>query len=260
MVTVIDHLLPLSKYPLKAPYIMTPTEITFHNTYNDAPAINEANYMVGNSNATSFHDVVDDKEVRHCIPYDRNAWHAGDGNGRGNRHSIGVEICYSKSGGERYRKAELNAIDHISNLMIRFGIPISKVKTHQERNGKYCPHRMLDEGRVGWFKDELEKAAARKKGNLKGTDSTDYAGKVEIIVNKYNKVVTYQFGTNLAHDMVDILCSLGYKADLRFDGLQGLVHIETEHRQGNELDKLTAQMDAKGIKYFYTQCDEPWQF
>lgn len=85
-------------------------------------------------------------------------------------------------------------------------------------------------------------------------------GKVEIIVDKYNKVVTYQFGTNLAHDMVDILCSLGYKADLRFDSAQGLCHIETEHRQGNDLDKLTSQMDAKDIKYFYTQSESPWQF
>lgn len=260
MVNVIDHLVSPSKYPLKAPYKMTPTEITFHNTYNDAPAINEAKYMVGNDLAVSYHDAVDDKEVRHCIPYDRNAWHAGDGNGRGNRNSIGVEICYSMSGGERYRKAELNAIDHISNLMIRFGIPISKVKTHQERNGKYCPHRMLDEGRVGWFKAELEKAVARKKGNLKDSDSKDYAGKVEIIVNKYNKVVTYQFGIALAKDLCDILNGLGYASELRFTGTNGLIHVETEHRQGNELDKLTAQMDAKGIKYFYTQSEEHWQF
>lgn len=249
-----------SRWEVVAPYPMTPTEITFHNTYNDASASAEVRNVRNNSKGTGFHTAVDDKEVQQVIPFNRNAWHAGDGNGRGNRHSIGVEICYSRSGGERYRKAELNAIDHISDLMIRFGIPISKVKTHQERNGKYCPHRMLDDGRVGWFKGEIEKAVARKKGNLNGTGSTDYTGKVEIIVNKYNKVVTYQFGTNLAHDMVDILCSLGYKADLRFDSAQGLCHIETEHRQGNDLDKLTAQMDAKGIKYFYTQSESPWQF
>lgn len=231
-----------------APYPMNPTEITFHNTYNDASASAEVRNVRNNSKGTSFHSAVDDKEVQQVVPFNRNAWHAGDGNGRGNRHSIGVEICYSMSGGTRYRKAELNAIDHISDLMIKFNIPIEKVKTHQERNGKYCPHRMLDEGRVGWFKNELVKAVQSKKNG------------VVIEVNKFSKVVTYQFGSHLAHDFVDILCSLGYKADLRFDSAQGLVHVETDHRQGNELDKFTAQMDAKGIKYFYTNTEGHWNF
>lgn len=212
MVNVIDHLVSPSKYPLKAPYKMTPTEITFHNTYNDAPAINEAKYMVGNDSATSFHDAVDDKEVRHCIPYDRNAWHAGDGNGRGNRNSIGVEICYSMSGGERYRKAELNAIDHISNLMIRFGIPISNVKTHQERNGKYCPHRMLDEGRVNWFKDELVKAVEKKKGGKKAMKWTMKTGGI---------------GVNLAQEVISKLAEFQTKGELVYTG-DGIFYLQCE--------------------------------
>ncbi|OTZ47998.1 N-acetylmuramoyl-L-alanine amidase [Bacillus thuringiensis] len=146
------------------PNWMNPTEITFHNTYNDASASAEVRNVRNNSTGTSFHTAVDDFEVQQVVPFDRNAWHAGDGTyGAGNRNSIGVEICYSMSGGERYRKAELNAIEHISDLMVRFNIPISKVKTHQERNGKYCPHRMLDEGRVGWFKEQCERRANEKR-------------------------------------------------------------------------------------------------
>ncbi|HDR3409890.1 N-acetylmuramoyl-L-alanine amidase, partial [Bacillus cereus] len=34
---------------------------------------------------------------------------------------------------------------------------------------------------------------------------------------------------------------------------QGLVYFETDYRQGNELDKVTAWLDAKGLKYFYTK-------
>lgn len=232
-----------------APYSMTPTEITFHNTYNDASALNEVKNVFNNSTGTSFHTAVDDKEVQQVIPFNRNAWHSGDGgSGAGNRKSIGVEICYSKSGGERYRKAELNAIDHISDLMVKFNIPISKVKTHQERNGKYCPHRMLDEGRVGWFKAQCEKKANEKRNG------------VVIEVNKLSKVVTYQFGSDKAHMMVDILIKLGYKSDLRIDPANGLVHVETDHRQGNELDIFTAQMDALRIKYFYTVVEGNWNF
>ncbi|MED2753725.1 N-acetylmuramoyl-L-alanine amidase [Bacillus thuringiensis] len=148
-------LVPESRYSVLCPYPMTPTEITFHNTYNDASALNERHNVANNSAGTSFHIAVDDKEAIQLIPFNRNAWHAGDGNGQGNRYSIGVEICYSKSGGERYQQAVWNAILVIRQLMDMFNIPISKVKTHQERNGKYCPHRMINEGRVKWFKQQL---------------------------------------------------------------------------------------------------------
>ncbi|WP_103623547.1 N-acetylmuramoyl-L-alanine amidase [Bacillus thuringiensis] len=236
-------LVPESRYSVLCPYEMNPTEITFHNTYNDAPAINERNNVANNSTGTSFHVAVDDKEAIQLIPYNRNAWHAGDGaNGRGNRHSIGVEICYSLSGGDRYRKAELNAIKVIRQLMDQFNIPIERVKTHQERNGKYCPHRMLDEGRVSWFKSQLTQASQKED---KG---------VEIIVNKFNKVVTYEFGVNLIPDMVQMMDQLGFTTKIVSRGdRQGLVYFETDYRQGNELDKATAWLDAKGLKYYYTK-------
>ena len=87
-----------SKYNIKCPYQMAADTITVHNTANDATAENEVKYMIGNSNQVSFHVAVDDKEAVQGIPFDRNAWHAGDGNGRGNRNSIAVEICYSNQG------------------------------------------------------------------------------------------------------------------------------------------------------------------
>ncbi|TKH80026.1 N-acetylmuramoyl-L-alanine amidase [Bacillus cereus] len=240
-----------SRYDALCPYEMNPTEITFHNTYNDAPAINERNNVANNSTGTSFHIAVDDKEAIQLIPFNRNAWHAGDGaNGRGNRHSVGIEICYSQSGGERYRKAELNAIEVIAQLMVQFDIPISKVKTHQERNGKYCPHRMLDEGRVQWFKNQCVNRAS----SIKIPNKTQEAGKVEIIVDKFNKVVTYEFGTALVPEMLGMMDSLGYESRIISGGdKQGLVRFETNYRQGNELDRATAWLDAKGLKYFYTK-------
>lgn len=242
MMEIKKMLVPESRYGVLCPYEMNPTEITFHNTYNDAPAINERNNVANNSTGTSFHIAVDDKEAIQLIPFNRNAWHAGDGtNGRGNRHSIGVEICYSLSGGDRYRKAELNAIKVIRQLMDTFNIPISRVKTHQERNGKYCPHRMLDEGRVEWFKSQL-------------TQTSQNNEEVEIIVNKYNKVVTYEFGTALVPTVVQMMDVLGYESRIVSVGnKQGLIRFETDYRQGNELDRATAWLDAKGLKYYYTK-------
>lgn len=159
------NLVEASKYGTKCPNTMTPKYITFHNTYNDASAHNEIAYMIRNDNQVSFHVAVDEKEAVQGIPFDRNAWHCGDGNGAGNRQSIGIEICYSKSGGDRYYKAENNAAIIIAQLMKQYNIPINNVRTHQSWNGKYCPHRMLDEGRLQRF-IEMVKKAYGGEGNL----------------------------------------------------------------------------------------------
>lgn len=136
-----------SKYSIKCPYEMEAEFIVVHNTSNDAPAINEVNYMANNNQKVSFHIAVDDKEAIQAIPFDRNAFHAGDGtNGKGNRKGIAVEICYSKTGGERFEKAKGNAIDVIVSILKERNWDISRVKKHQDFSGKYCPHRILDEG------------------------------------------------------------------------------------------------------------------
>ena len=142
-----QNLVSRGKYNIKCPYSMKAESITVHNTWNDASADNEVKYMIGNNNKVSFHIAIDDKEAVQGIPFDRNAWHAGDGNGKGNRSSIGVEICHSKSGGERFAKAERNAAELIASMLKERGWGIDRVKKHQDWSGKYCPHRTLD---LGW--------------------------------------------------------------------------------------------------------------
>lgn len=150
-----------NKQSLKCQYAMKAEYITVHNTYNDASANNEVQYMISNSNQVSYHFAVDDKEVVQGIPLDRNAWHCGDGQGAGNRKSIGIEICYSKSGGTKYYQAEGLAIQFIAQLLKERGWGIDRVKKHQDWSGKHCPHRILDEGRWQSFlnaiKTELNK-------------------------------------------------------------------------------------------------------
>ena len=103
------QLVPKNKWNIKCPNTMKPQYITVHNTANDASAKNEIAYMTRNNHATSYHYAVDDKEIIQAVPDNRNAWHCGDGNGKGNMTSIDVEICYSKRGGERYVKSEEKA-------------------------------------------------------------------------------------------------------------------------------------------------------
>lgn len=139
---------PTSKYSIKCPYEMTPEFIIVHNTANDASAMSEVSYMLGNNNKVSFHAAVDNERVVTGIPFNRNTWNAGDGgSGKGNRKGIAIEICYSKSGGERFEKSEDNAAAYIAYLLRQYGWGIEKVSKHQDYSGKYCPHRTLD---MGW--------------------------------------------------------------------------------------------------------------
>ena len=148
MVNIRQNLVDESKYSIKCPYDMDPEFIVVHNTANDASAENEISYMKSNDNKVSFHYAVDDIEIVQGILENRNAWHAGDGGeGQGNRKGISVEICYSKSGGERFDKAEENAAEFIASKLKEKGWGIDKVKKHQDFANKYCPHRTLD---LGW--------------------------------------------------------------------------------------------------------------
>lgn len=158
-----QNLIDKSKYSLKCPNKLTVKYIVVHNTANDASAENEITYMKSTNVSTSFHFAVDDKEIVQGIPLERNAWHAGDGaNGKGNRYGIGIEICYSKSGGERFLRAEINAAKLIAYLLKKYELDISAVITHQSCSGKYCPHRTLA---IGWdrFIDMIKNELGGKK-------------------------------------------------------------------------------------------------
>lgn len=168
-ITVRKNLVASSKYTVKCPYSLDAKYITFHNTANDASADAEIRYMIGNTSSTSYHFAVDDKEVVQGIPTDRNAWHCGDGDGvnSGNRTSIGVEVCYSKSGGGKYKAAEKLAIKFIAQLLKERGWGVDRVRKHQDWSGKYCPHRVLAEGR--W--EEVKAAIAAELKALGGKTS-----------------------------------------------------------------------------------------
>ncbi len=181
MLPITQNLAPQSKWSIKCPYAMKPKYIVVHNTANDASARNEIAYMISNDAQVSFHYAVDDKEIVQGIPDNRNAWHASDGaTGQGNRNGIAVEICYSKSGGLRFDKAEENAAPLIAMLMKMYNIPITNVKRHYDfaPDHKYCPHRTMDKG---WerFLNMVRKAAgiattATSTPETKPTTTTKY--------------------------------------------------------------------------------------
>lgn len=196
MVNIRQNLVDGKKWGIKCPYKMEPKFVVIHNTANDAPAENEIAYMRRNDNEVSFHYAVDDKEVVQGILEDRNAWHAGDGSkGEGNRYGIAIEICYSKSGGEKFEKAEKNAAELAAEIMKHYGWGIDRLKKHQDFDDKNCPHRTLD---LGW-----DRFVDMVKDFLDGKEP-------EAPVDELNEVKTDMFlNKNVKGQIIDI----GLKVD-----------------------------------------------
>ena len=178
-------MIPSSKYSVKSPYSMTPKYITIHNTSNSAPAQNEISYMKNNNNATSYHVCVDEKYVIQAIPFNRNAWHAGDGaNGTGNRYSIGIEIARSTGDINLFKQAEQNCAMYVAQLLKNYGWGIDRVKRHKDWSGKQCPHRTME---LGWtrflnmIQTELDKLNG--KTTVTTTSSIKIGDKVKVNPN-----------------------------------------------------------------------------
>ena len=181
-----QNLVSSSKHSIKCPYYRNEVRyVVIHNTYNDAPAKNEVSYHNSNNNQVSFHIAVDDIEAIQCVDFSRNTWSCGDGaNGQGNRYGISLEICYSKSGGNKYTQAEENAVYVAARLLHQYGLGIDKLKQHADFANKNCPHRIRDEkrwdgfvGRVQWVLDEIKKgnidnALSSGTTSVKGTTTT----------------------------------------------------------------------------------------
>jgi len=206
---VMQNFVPASKYKIKCPNAMVPEFLVVHNTANDASAANEIAYMIRNDNQTSFHFAVDNKEIIQGIPENRNAWHAGDGNGPGNRKGISIEICYSLSGGPKFIAAEKLAARFIAAKLKEKGWDISKVKKHQDFSGKYCPHRTLD---MGWQRflemvkremKQVEKAKVIVAGQE--CDAIIYEGKTYVEVRKPFELAGFKVNYNAKTKMTEIV-------------------------------------------------------
>ena len=173
--SIVNMWTPSSMFNVKAPYAMSPKYLTIHNTGNTASARNEGSYMNSNWNQTSYHVAIDNKEAVQLIPFNRNAWHAGDGQGQGNRASIGIEICFSMDNGysgsmsERYLQAQENTTLYAANVLLQFKWGVDRLKQHWHWSRKDCPHKMRAHGYWDWFVRRVQQHMnAIKKGTSTG--------------------------------------------------------------------------------------------
>ena len=256
MVEIKKNLVPTSKYDIKCPYSMTPIGITVHNTANDATAMNEINYMIRNDAYNSFHYAVDDKEIVQGLPLDRNGFHASDGaNGTGNRKTIGIEICYSKSGGDRFIKAEQNAVDLIVYLIKKYKWNISCVKRHYDYapDKKYCPHRTMDLGWERFLKMISDKLEDKPTPQPTPSNKIEVGSKVKITTMSPYKYwvaddVQVKYGIYQIREDVNAGNDFEWKDNGIPEACVDLVH--SDGRKRSDSDKVHAK---KGDKFVFAK-------
>lgn len=193
---------------------MTPTEITYHQTSNNAPAINERNYLNNRTDKVyiSFHIVVDEKETIECLPLTVGAWACGDGStGAGNTKSINVEIARSTHEDLNIRNAAIdNGARVIAKLMKDYNIPLNKVKSHYDRSKKNCPHDIR--GRYGETKfrnliqkyyDELNGSAPATTTGFKVGDKVKVKLSAMTYANSTQTIPSYVKGSEYTVGRID---------------------------------------------------------
>lgn len=147
---IIKNHIPFSTAYNRRPNLtMQPTTITIHSTGNaKSTAKNERAWLENPSNdrTASWHYVVDENTIIEAIPPNYVAWHAGDGNGQGNRASIGIEMCES---GDR-AKVLAKTKELIKHLMATYNI--RKVVRHYDWTKKNCPRILNADGKwTDWY-------------------------------------------------------------------------------------------------------------
>lgn len=158
---------------------MTPEGIVVHNTAGTASAREEAAAMIASTAATSFHVVIDEAEAVECIPFARNAWHAGDGAaGYANRHLIGLEIARSMdTASTRFDQAEANAALYIAHICRQYGWTSAQLHQHNWYSSTACPHRTKTHWQTFLAQvDECIAALESGGGASEGAGSTAGAG------------------------------------------------------------------------------------
>lgn len=210
--------------------------ITVHttgNTSKGADAQAHANLQSRNGvRVASWHLQVDDKEAIQSFDYDVSCFHAGDGRGDGNMHSIGVEACVNSDG--NYKKTIENTANVVAQIAKQENIPVENIKQHNDWSGKNCPREIrANKDGISWtdfinmVKEEMgqkpsKAPASTSKGYLENGDKgKDVKEMQELLIKAGFKLPKFGADGHFGNESEDALKAMQKKAKIAVDGLYG---------------------------------------
>lgn len=164
--------------------------ITVHDTGNTSKGANALNHakFIDNGSSATWHYTVDDTQIVQHYPDSIQCWHAGDGKGKGNTESIGIEMCINSDG--NFSKTVDNTVDLIIHLMNTHNIPINNIVQHNKWSGKNCPNSLRN-NRYGiiWY-DFINKIKSKQGTEVKPENTSNKLYRVQVgaFKNKDNAV------------------------------------------------------------------------
>jgi len=207
----ISHIPKTTPHNRRPGIAMVPKYITIHSTGNQtSTAQNERGWLTNpqNKRQASFHIVVDESEAIEVLPLNEVAWHAGDGNGQGNRASIGIEICES---GNR-QKTLSNAVRLIAKMLKERSWGVGCLRRHYDWSGKSCPRILMADSWQGWkdFIAAVEKElksvqAAKVIVNGKECEAVIIEGKTYVEVRKPFELAGFKVNYNPQTKITEIV-------------------------------------------------------
>lgn len=119
--------------------------ITIHNTGNsaDAETYTRATFNQ-NMNTSRVHFYVDKNEAWQNLEENEVGWHAGTGDrGLGNDSYIAIEIIMGSEDGAEDRLSEQNGALLAAHLLLKHGLSVENIVSHNHWSGKQCPVYIL---------------------------------------------------------------------------------------------------------------------
>ena len=186
--------------------------ITIHDTGNTSRGANALNHakFINNGSSSTWHYTVDESNIVQHFPDSIQCWHAGDGKGKGNTESIGIEMCINSDG--NFSKTVDNTVELVLHLMNKHNIPINRVVQHNKWTGKNCPNS-LRHNRYGitWY-DFITKVKSKMGTEVKPEVKPD---------NNSNKLYRVQVGAfknkENAVELEKKLNKLGFSTYIKYD-------------------------------------------
>jgi len=133
----------------------TISHIVLHNTAGSYAS--SVDWLCNKAAKASAHLVIGrDARVCQLVPFDKKAWHAG--NGRFNANSIGIEIEATNKQRGMTIMQERTVVEHCKFLMSVYGIPVENIIIHRWVRDTDCPGLIwpTDNEFNAWRKNQFE--------------------------------------------------------------------------------------------------------